>query len=576
MSWLTGYANRQLCSNLLENIDPTGSIAVTNSSKIVIGAGTTANEVLRPNAVGDETSIRFQDPNSDYHWDKVDEETPDDLATDVRDSYTGGTGYRRDLYNLPAHSVGSGVINFITIYFRGYTSWEGYAKPSLKSNSTVIDGTEVALSSDGWITYSQQWNTNPATGIAWTWADIDALQIGVSLRTDNGTVWCTQVYVEVNYTEVGSTNFTKWADKDKILLPDNNWWEISWDSVNDNDGHLTLTNAYTGSTLSGQSYKMMRVNYQLKLTVHKGTGASSGSNIYLQNHALSWGADNIPNDLRFTKVDGTTELDYWVETPYADPNTVFIEIPELSSDDTDDVYAYYGKSGDTTTSNIGNTFIFGDDFDRADSGTVGNGWVETGESGGSCEILDHKLVLTRVTTDAMVTQTLSAPTKDIMWEWLSKDSSTSQLYSSGYYNSATNKVWGIGLYTAGKHGWLDSAVWNTTGTAITANQYYRRAIWYKYATGKATLYVDGSAIASDKNPYTGGSTGPTFVLDAGGYAYVHTIDWVFGRKYVSPEPTWGSWGSEETAPPSVELGAFYQQLSPLGFNIYRAGQVRGG
>ena len=31
------------------------------------------------------------------------------------------------------------------------------------------------------------------------------------------------------------------------------------------------------------------------------------------------------------------------------------------------------------------------------------------------------------------------------------------------------------------------------------------------------------------------------------------------------------------APPTaVELGAFYQQLSPLGFNMYRAGQVRGG
>ena len=27
---------------------------------------------------------------------------------------------------------------------------------------------------------------------------------------------------------------------------------------------------------------------------------------------------------------------------------------------------------------------------------------------------------------------------------------------------------------------------------------------------------------------------------------------------------------------AVELGAFYQQLNPLGFNMYRAGQVRGG
>jgi hypothetical protein len=161
-----------------------------------------ATETLRPNAAGDETSINTQSPDSTYHWDKVDDETPDELSTCVYNFHNAS--YQRDLYNLPAHSVGSGTINSITVYFRcRYYNVSGKAEPSLKSGSSVVDGTEVALTTS-WTTYSQTWTTNPATGLAWTWDAIDALQIGVALKsgTSSGSqqAVCTQVYVEVDYT----------------------------------------------------------------------------------------------------------------------------------------------------------------------------------------------------------------------------------------------------------------------------------------------------------------------------------------------------------------------------------------
>jgi len=160
-------------------------------------------ETLRPNAAGAETSIMHQSPGSGEHWDKVDEASPDAKTTDIYNFKV--TSYQRDLYELPASS-GSGVINFVKIYFRvAYSSsYTGYAKPSLRSDTTVTDGTEVEAG-DGeevFTTYSQQWNTNPATvSDPWTWDDIDALQIGVSLKSHaSGYVICTQVYVEVDYT----------------------------------------------------------------------------------------------------------------------------------------------------------------------------------------------------------------------------------------------------------------------------------------------------------------------------------------------------------------------------------------
>ena len=162
-----------------------------------------ATEILRPNAAGDETNIRFQIPNSTNHWDKVDEAIVDDGSTYV---FEGFNAYYRDLYNLPVHSVGLGIINSITIYIRICAETEAiataYATVSQKSGTTVTDGTEQ--STTAWATKSQTYTTNPATGLAYTWDEIDALQIGLQLKSGEAgfQAWCTQVYVEIDCTGV--------------------------------------------------------------------------------------------------------------------------------------------------------------------------------------------------------------------------------------------------------------------------------------------------------------------------------------------------------------------------------------
>lgn len=175
-------------------------------TKIAVGGGVPETETLRPNAAGDETSITWRYPDTgEANWEDVDEADADDGTTYI----AGQEGtYSRDLYNLPAHSVGSGTINFSKIYIRCSTTGGSTAriKPSLKSDSTVTDGT-AQTPTTSWVTYSQQWNTNPADSEAWEWADVDTLQIGVSLSKEGGgyTPCCTQVYVEVNFTKGGIT-----------------------------------------------------------------------------------------------------------------------------------------------------------------------------------------------------------------------------------------------------------------------------------------------------------------------------------------------------------------------------------
>jgi len=213
--------------------------------------------ILRPNGAGSETSITSQYPDSTYHWDKVDEESPDDNGTYV---YQTTTSYLRDLYAIPNHTSESGTINSITVYFRVATGNEGYgyyAKPSIKSDSTVTDGTSYSSSSATYATYSQTWTTNPADSQPWEWADIDALQIGVQIRqtTAGKSARCTQVYVEVDYTSAGGVPTT--VTPDTLVLNDIEYAPVlkfgiipSTLALNDTEYNAVTGYGYVPTTLS--------------------------------------------------------------------------------------------------------------------------------------------------------------------------------------------------------------------------------------------------------------------------------------------------------------------------------------
>lgn len=170
------------------------------------GTGTSTaslTETLRPSGAGSETSINYQYPDSGQHWDKLDDVAPDDDSTYVYAQE--GDIDKRDLYELPAPS-GSGAINFVRVYFRckivDFGGATGSVKPSIKTGTTVTDGTQVEPILYEWETLSQQWNTNPTPPgtNAWTWEDIDDLQIGPVLSAPDNHIRCTWLYAVVDYT----------------------------------------------------------------------------------------------------------------------------------------------------------------------------------------------------------------------------------------------------------------------------------------------------------------------------------------------------------------------------------------
>ena len=157
-------------------------------------------ETLRPNAAGDETGISEQYPATGEHWDKVDDVTSDGDSTYVA---TNAGPWQEDLYNIFDHIVGSGTIDYVKVYAvcrATIAPDQTSAYIHIKTNGVEHNGSENTMTTS-YATYSYQWNTNPQTGQAWTWAEIDALQIGVGLRKPLGVEYtrCTQVYAEVGY-----------------------------------------------------------------------------------------------------------------------------------------------------------------------------------------------------------------------------------------------------------------------------------------------------------------------------------------------------------------------------------------
>jgi hypothetical protein len=119
---------------------------------------------------------------------------------------------------------------------------------------------------------------------------------------------------------------------------------VSWLSGWDRRKLLTIT----GSTSGAQT------DYQMKLIVHKATGSDTSTDIYLGANV-----NNDFSDLRFTSNDGSTNLNYWIES-YTSGSvaTVWIKIPSIPTNPcTSTIYIYYNNTGASSASNGTNTFI---------------------------------------------------------------------------------------------------------------------------------------------------------------------------------------------------------------------------
>jgi len=317
------------------------------------------------------------------------------------------------------------------------------------------------------------------------------------------------------------------------------WYNNSWQH--------RKSHTIVGSTAGSQT------NYQIKIVVHYGSGTDSGENVYLNGKCRT-----DFGDIRFTKSDGSTLLDYWMEEYTASTSATFwVKIDNIpASPSTVTIYIYYGNSSAITTSNGDNTFLFFDDFedgtiDTAKWTVVGSGISETG----------GHLVITSSTAQqrklrGRTTYAMFGPNKRVRVRSYKTAGNIFMVLAALYDEEAGG---GGNDILSWQHGVSYNTFQSRTkndGTSNLKTLGYTDTNWHVWeilwsSAPKAYFYLD-DILKTTHTSYvpTTADNDLTFELFVGNHlsgVQLH-LDWCFVAKYVDPEPTHGSWGSEETLP----------------------------
>jgi len=296
-------------------------------------------------------------------------------------------------------------------------------------------------------------------------------------------------------------------------------------------------------------------NYQIRITVHYGSGTDSGEHVYLNGKCRT-----DFGDIRFTSDDGVTELSYWMEEKVDGDYAIFwVKVPSIpASPDAATIYIYYGNPTATTTSNGDNTFEqwFNCDTDPFTTTRTGDGITH---------VLDTSVVFEGSASVKMIAEDASLMCLD--WADLTSDKRVIMFLrkdsaSTGLTNINLGK--GGGTYTSGAGPYMnlrpdgsldawDGTTKHTIANAFRLDAWQRWEIIIHLSSKTWDLYIDGvqkvsgyrfydTSITSIATLETGNPSGT-----AANVTSIQYYDAIAIAKYIDPEPTHGAWGSEETA-----------------------------
>ncbi|WP_096207471.1 DUF2341 domain-containing protein [Candidatus Methanoperedens nitratireducens] len=328
--------------------------------------------------------------------------------------------------------------------------------------------------------------------------------------------------------------------------------------LDENDNYANATVDVIGLPGWGFSKKLSimgttagaQTNYQLKLTVRKGSGTDAPGTVYLGSNVR----DDF-GDIRFTGSDGVTLLDYWVESYESGVGAeVWVEVDSIpESPGAADVYLYYGNNPATSKSDGERTFEFFDDFNSLDL----NKWDKYGTvniANSKASIVspwNQGYLVMKNNFDARGRSTTVAYNGRIRYPFLGKEK---YLDGTSYPHFRSGQE----LYSFESRYKDDKYFQRTKDTEIT-NLVFNGSFWSGY---DSTTIIRSRITVSPIAPYV-----TRFYLqkpnevetleyaenwfftnylmylyapysNTNGAGYQEDVDLVYIRKYAEPEPTW--------------------------------------
>jgi len=312
-------------------------------------------------------------------------------------------------------------------------------------------------------------------------------------------------------------------------------------------------------------------DYQVRIIAHWDNGTDSGEDVYFDGKCQ---ADF--DDIRFVSSDGTTELDYWMETGSLTTGTTasaifWVKVDDNLSTTAQTIYVYYGNAAETTTSDGDNAFIFFDDFDvnlakwvkekelspgvitlNAASSYVRCGGGSTGGTYGHTS-LGSSPAYSSFQNGAIEMRLKES--SQALAEIVYRGDFAANTGYKGRYDCRTG--------TESPHMKPSFFGWSAFGAAVTrfgidTDTWFRGTV---AATSSGGLFTH-RIFRNDVLMSTATDTeypGPGEIALQNHYGSYADYDWVAVRKFVYPEPVDGAWGAEDplhadvTATKSVAL-----------------------
>lgn len=293
---------------------------------------------------------------------------------------------------------------------------------------------------------------------------------------------------------------------------------------------------------------------------------TNGNNTVLSNHVVRLDVSYRPfmqpdfEDVRFTESDGLTELSYWLEKKTDNTTATFwIKVPSMNANSATSMYMYYGNDNATTTSNVSNVFLFGDDFSGS---SLKTGWTEISINGGrtgtfsngqwtkTCSGECDWWSFTPLDAGAMVNFPILSDESDRTWEAVtllsSGSSSGNKHYGLALYNTPTNGQI-FGYYPAGNQYVANKMIAptsictiNSSGSAVPV--YFKIAKTTANGLTNTNTFVlsyslDGTSWSSCATTTGIMSQVGLFVKDWDSTISTASFDYFYIRPYASSEPT---------------------------------------
>jgi hypothetical protein len=311
--------------------------------------------------------------------------------------------------------------------------------------------------------------------------------------------------------------------------------------------------------LSGWSYRQSHTisysgslsDYQMYFNVYKGSGTSSGNNVYLNNHCVSF-----PNDLNFTD-SSNNYYKCWMEDSNSTWAKIWVKITSLPTT----MYIYYGNSMQTSFGSNGDaTFVFFDDFNGASVDWT-NKW--TSGSQGSYSIVSGQLKCTLPSDNTGFIRSKNSYGESNCLTFKVEMSSSSSYSFYGtygdnpanfYYTSAVVGYW-PGDTTGGRLTYARSSGRVDTQFTISANQWQSVDLEVKNANIKNTV-MQGSTTKGSQSASDAVYGYSRYVKFLHWMSSQYTlVDFVYLRKSVDGV-SHGDWGSEQF-PLSPKVNSVY-------------------